>query len=533
MGTVFVSSGAEGATVEKVLGSKTFARNPRLMDLLAYLCQRKQGENGGSLKEYDIATDVFHRPPEFDQTTDAIVRVEMHRLRKKLREYYATEGAEDEIEISLQAGRYVPEFLKRIPRQESSSAPEVTAVQDSSAKISVVVRRSDEKTPEETVETLAKRPAAIRSYQLGLLAIVLVGLATAGFFWSRRAPVVTRKTNGLKAAANSLPAQSNSAVIPRGGELHMLCGSSETGVSDRQGHSWTPDRFYSGGNTVKSGEKTIFRTRNAALFATARTGAFSYKIPLKPGLYEMRLYFADPDYRPDADLEGGEGRRTFMVRLNGVVVLHDFDIIAEAGPNTADVKVFKDVQPERDGFLHLDFVQQVGEPLLNAIAIEPGLPHRLRPIRLTTQDREFTDRSGVKWTPDSYFLQGRLATRYGPVSGSLDPQIFERERYGNFSYAIPVAKGSSYKVNLYFAESFFGTDQPGGGGAGNRIFDVFCNGRALLQSFDMYKEAGANHQIVKTFAHLKPNAQGTLLFSFVPVKNYANVSAIAIEDESK
>jgi len=38
---------------------------------------------------------------------------------------------------------------------------------------------------------------------------------------------------------------------------------------------------------------------------------------------------------------------------------------------------------------------------------------------------------------------------------------------------------------------------------------------------------------VKAFQHVQPNAQGKLLLSFVPVKNYANISAIEVLDEGQ
>ena len=90
-----------------------------------------------------------------------------------------------------------------------------------------------------------------------------------------------------------------------------------------------------------------------------------------------------------------------------------------------------------------------------------------------------------------------------------------------------------YRVTLHFAESYWGANAPGGGGAGARVFDVGCNGTPLLRNFDMLKEAPTRTQIVKTFEHLEPNAQGKLLLSFVPVKNYANISAIEVVDESE
>ena len=118
------------------------------------------------------------------------------------------------------------------------------------------------------------------------------------------------------------------------------------------------------------------------------------------------------------------------------------------------------------------------------------------------------------------------------VDGPDDPQIYGSERYGNFSYAIPVGDGR-YTVKLHFAETYWGPNEQGGGGVGSRVFDVYCNGIALLRNFDMYKEVGPRQQIVKSFHGLQPNGQGKLLLSFVPRKNYANISAIEVIDEGK
>ena len=106
------------------------------------------------------------------------------------------------------------------------------------------------------------------------------------------------------------------------------------------------------------------------------------------------------------------------------------------------------------------------------------------------------------------------------------------EPYGHFSYAIPVAPGS-YTVNLYFAETYWGPDNAGGGGPGQREFNVLCNGLALLYDFDILKEVGANHALVKRFRGLQANAQGKLNIEFAPVVNYAVVNAIEVLDEGR
>jgi hypothetical protein len=70
------------------------------------------------------------------------------------------------------------------------------------------------------------------------------------------------------------------------------------------------------------------------------------------------------------------------------------------------------------------------------------------------------------------------------------------------------------------------------GGAGSRLFDLLPNGRTLLANFDVFKETGNVHALTKTFRGLRPNAQGKLVFSFVPISNYAIVDAIEVVDEA-
>jgi len=108
-----------------------------------------------------------------------------------------------------------------------------------------------------------------------------------------------------------------------------------------------------------------------------------------------------------------------------------------------------------------------------------------------------------------------------------------RDSFGHFDYAIPVADGR-YAVTLYFAETYFGVKNKGRFGVGARLFDVYCNGDALLRNFDILQEAGAeNRALKKTFHGLQPNAMGKLVLSFVPVKNYASVRAIEVVDETR
>ena len=96
--------------LERVLSSKTFTRSARGRELLAYLVEQEQAGNGGMLKEFSIAQDVFDKDDQFDPSIDAVVRVQAGRLRDNLTSYYADEGAHDGVRISIPLGTYVPSY---------------------------------------------------------------------------------------------------------------------------------------------------------------------------------------------------------------------------------------------------------------------------------------------------------------------------------------------------------------------------------------------------------------------------------------
>ncbi|MGH9663388.1 MAG: malectin domain-containing carbohydrate-binding protein, partial [Bryobacteraceae bacterium] len=184
--------------------------------------------------------------------------------------------------------------------------------------------------------------------------------------------------------------------------------------------------------------------------------------------------------------------------------------------------------------LHLRFEPVVNPAFLNGIEISPGIPGRLRPIRIVARDRAFTDSLGREWEPDRYARGGQLVVRNEPISDTPDQELYHGERFGNLTYSIPVAPSGRYGLTLYFSETWFGPGRPGGGGVGSRVFDILCNGVALRRSFDLFKEAGgSNRAFTVTFHNLEPSPQGKLVISLVPRQNYAAINALEIVNESK
>jgi hypothetical protein len=84
--------------------------------LLRYLAEHSLDHPGIALKEYQIATEVLGRPAGFDPQSDSTVRVQAGRLRVKLAEYYAHEGADDPILVEIPKGSYAITFHPRPPK---------------------------------------------------------------------------------------------------------------------------------------------------------------------------------------------------------------------------------------------------------------------------------------------------------------------------------------------------------------------------------------------------------------------------------
>lgn len=111
-----VSPEAARAELARVLDSATFHKATRLKRLLAYLVEQELAGQADRLKEYTVAVEAFDRPASFDPKQDAVVRVEVRRLRSKLREYFAAEGRDDPVWIDLPSGGYRPVLLRPPPR---------------------------------------------------------------------------------------------------------------------------------------------------------------------------------------------------------------------------------------------------------------------------------------------------------------------------------------------------------------------------------------------------------------------------------
>lgn len=109
--------------VERLSRSTILHGSESLCKLLRSLAAHSLENPGKPLKEYQIATEVFGRPADFDPRLDATVRVQTGRLRSKLAEYYAGEGASDQLVIEIPKGSYSLTYHPRTVALEEPVPP--------------------------------------------------------------------------------------------------------------------------------------------------------------------------------------------------------------------------------------------------------------------------------------------------------------------------------------------------------------------------------------------------------------------------
>jgi hypothetical protein len=515
----------ERAELDAIVQSGLFHRAPNLASILRYVCERHFEGAGDQIKEYTIAVEALGRDASFDQKKDSIVRVEVHRLRKRLSDYYLDAGREHPVHIVIPNGQYAPQF--RSPDARLEPLTTVTAAELTISSLS----GGHLAKPVPVHSVIPRRRIAF----LVVTALVLAA-AIAAAYWKPGGKPQQRTA----VSKPDLETWKGVSTDPVSSEFRLVAGYHGDPFTDRQGRTWNADSHYAGGQSSLIPVTQAIEGLPDPLFPRSfRSGRFTYNIPLRKGIYELHLYFVEPRYGLGTAPQTAETSRLFRVLINGVVKLDPFDVLSEAGsPNRVLERVFKDIAPGPDGALRLEFVPLRDSAILNALEILPSLPHRTRPVRIVARPNSITDADGQTWMADRDFLGGFTVVRKDSVTNVREWSLYDGERYGNFSYRIPLAPGK-YRVCLHFAETWFGRPEalvlaglaPTAAPTGLRIFNVFANGIALLRNFDIAKAAGGAHRgIAKVFGPLEPNAQGLLILEFVPDKNYACVNAIQVEE---
>ncbi|MCS0503048.1 tetratricopeptide repeat protein [Ancylobacter mangrovi] len=159
-----------------VLDSEELSSSPQLSNILRFVVEATLEGRRDAIKGYTIAVEALGRDASFDPQADPIVRVEATRLRRALERYYAGAGANDEIEIVVPRGSYVPQFTPRRPSDAGVGVPV-----PGTAEPATQPAGPDEGDPVVLVPADAGRRWSLRGFVAGalvlLVAVVLAGIA--------------------------------------------------------------------------------------------------------------------------------------------------------------------------------------------------------------------------------------------------------------------------------------------------------------------------------------------------------------------
>ena len=382
---------------------------------------------------------------------------------------------------------------------------------------------------------------------------------------------------------------------------------------DTSGNVYKADTDYSGGYPAST-TAAITGTSDPTLYQTERYGNFSYSIPLANGNYSVTLKFAEIYWT-------AAGKRVFNVSVQGIQVISNLDIYAQAGKDVAyDITIPVSVT---NGTLSITFTSVVDNAKVSAIEVTSGTtglaPDTTPPTipagvtatavsssqiniswaastdpvvtgqitsgvagykiyrngtqagtatttnyadtgltasttysytvsaydvagNISAQSTaatattlassssgtvvfadnsgggQYTDHFSAVYQADADYSGGYPASTTATITGTVDPTLYQTERYGNFSYNIPLANGN-YNVTLKFAEIYWIA-------AGKRVFDVSMQGTQVVSNLDIFAQVGKDAAYDVTIPVSVTN--GTLNITFSTVIDNAKVSAIEV-----
>ncbi len=126
----------------EIVDGEAFRGSHRSAQFLTYIIDQALAGHFESLKERMIGIELFGRPPSYDTSEDAIVRVTASDVRKRLLQHYGKYGLASEFRITLPLGTYVPDILHE-PQTKSGTPAEWKNQGEASGTLHGPSRHSD------------------------------------------------------------------------------------------------------------------------------------------------------------------------------------------------------------------------------------------------------------------------------------------------------------------------------------------------------------------------------------------------------
>ena len=293
--------------------------------------------------------------------------------------------------------------------------------------------------------------------------------------------------NGIEIVKDSGPTNfSNPVPIYRihagGQEIAATDGVAANWLEDDSDTVGTGGAFRTGGNAADWGQgspwdgtvgPTVPSYAPSALFTSERWAPQTYTFPVNPGTQlTVNLFMAN-----NCGCTASAGQRIFNVAIDGQPVLSNYDIVADVGNLTGEMKSFPVTAPASG----LVTVALTNGPADNAVinglevdqdAASPVLPSsnvdqfNYRQFDGTNVGAEVTPNTGISWGSirGAFTLNGELI--YGKTDGNLYERTYNGSTFGSevlldpwndpYWQNIQTGSGQTYQG----AESTFGSEIP-------------------------------------------------------------------------
>jgi hypothetical protein len=208
-------SDPRAALVVRVASSRLFSKAPKLQQFLLYISEHSLAGRLDLISESHIGIEVFKRRDSYNPGEDNIVRTYARTLRKRLDEYFSSEGSEEQYVLEIPRGGYVLEFRRRDVSGPSEKA--------ASSQPQDLLR------PLVTNETLdIRRPGwIVRTAFIAVTALLMLG----SYYWGKRNAEIRVSSNNIHRFWNAVLGDRETVIVPSDTGLTVVLGLIQRGVT--------------------------------------------------------------------------------------------------------------------------------------------------------------------------------------------------------------------------------------------------------------------------------------------------------------
>jgi hypothetical protein len=215
--------------VQRIVVSRSMGRSQLLSEFLLYICDRHLRNQSAELTEQRIGVHVFGRSEGYNSNDDNIVRNYARTLRKRVEDYFATEGKHEDLKLEIPRGAYVPVFCSRSPEDSTQTV----SPSDNDRGPSLI----EEAPPERLLLPAKDSPRPAHSFILYSVALCFILAAAVGiFFFVRGLPRDTATPGPQLSSSDALWGQlfqkeRDTFVVPADSGLVIMQGLTGRPVS--------------------------------------------------------------------------------------------------------------------------------------------------------------------------------------------------------------------------------------------------------------------------------------------------------------